>query len=80
MITKKPNQKEDLYRIHYTTNSTGFGKKKITEKWINDGITNLDMFAADVSEDCKQSDIAIVEAILEHMNKQIREDKESQKN
>ena len=27
MITKKPNQKEDLYGTYYTTNSTGFGKK-----------------------------------------------------
>ena len=38
------------------------------------------MFKADVTEDCKQFAIAIVEAILEHMNKQIREDKESRKN
>ena len=54
--------------------------RKITEKWINDGITNLDMFTADETEDCKQSAIVIIEAILEHMNKQIREDKESRKN
>ena len=54
--------------------------KKITKKWINDGITDLDMFASDVTEDCKQSAVAIVEAILEHMNKQIREDKETRKN
>lgn len=54
--------------------------KKITKKWINDGITDLDRFASDVTEDCKQSAIAIVEAILEHMNKQIRDDKESRKN
>lgn len=34
--------------------------KKITKKWINDGITDLDMFASDVTEDYKQSAIAIV--------------------
>ncbi|MDY6116829.1 MAG: UPF0236 family protein [Anaerovoracaceae bacterium] len=54
--------------------------RKITEKWINDGITDLDLFSADVTEDCKQSAVAIVEAILEQMNKQIREDKEERKN
>lgn len=53
--------------------------RKITKKCINDGITDLDLFSADVTEDCKQSAIAIVEAILEHMKKQIREDKESRK-
>ena len=37
------------------------------------------MFAADVTEDCKQSAVAIVEAFLEQMNKQIREDKEGRK-
>ncbi|MDD7513126.1 MAG: hypothetical protein PUK14_04500 [Clostridiales bacterium] len=50
--------------------------KKITKKWINDGITNLDVFAADVTKAFNQSAIAIFEVILEHMNKQIREDKE----
>ena len=43
---------------------------------MNDGITNLDVFAADVTKACNQSAIAIFEVILEHMNKQIREDKE----
>ena len=43
---------------------------------MNDGITNLDVVAADVTKDCNQSAIAIFEVILEHMNKQIREDKE----
>ena len=30
MITKKPNQKEDLYGTYYTTNSTGFGDIPMT--------------------------------------------------
>lgn len=54
--------------------------KEITEKAIKGGISDIDELASDVVNDCKQSAIAIVEVILEHMNTEIREDKRGRKN
>lgn len=53
--------------------------KKITEKAYSGAIRDIDALAADVLEDCKAAARAIIEAITDELNKQIREDKQARR-
>mgnify|MGYP000578594342 CR=1 FL=1 len=53
--------------------------KKITEKAYSGGISDIDALATDVLEDCKAAARAIIEAITDELNKQIREDKQARR-
>lgn len=53
--------------------------KKIMEKAIFGGIRDIDNLASESLQECKQAILAIIEAIVSEMNKQIREDKAGRK-
>lgn len=53
--------------------------KKITEKAYSGGISDIDALATDVLGDCKAAARAIIEAIIDELNKQIREDKQARR-
>lgn len=53
--------------------------KKITEKAYSGGISDIDALATDVLKDCKAAARAIIEAITDELNKQIREDKQARR-
>ena len=53
--------------------------KIITEKAYSGGISDIDALATDVLKDCKAAARAIIEAITDELNKQIREDKQARR-
>lgn len=53
--------------------------KKICERADHGDIRDLDIMAEDILNDCKETSRNILQAMICHMNKEIREDKEKRK-
>ena len=53
--------------------------KKITEKAVNGGISDIGALASSALSDCKEAALKIIEAITEELNLQIRQEKAERK-